>query len=226
MNSGTVTKDNLFTLTEFALICLEEIDEMHPAELSRLKAMVTMKGINERAAYGHNKERRTHIASFCGTGNNIQFLNDPTGNRRWLPFEIEDIQDPSLHPLDYEGIYSQAFALWKSGFRYWFDREDIEILNRHNQSFEAPNLEKELILSHFRRPAPGEYGTFVTTAYILNRINAYIRQSLNPTKVGITMRQLGFESLRSGGQRGYRVMEYTAEEIERNRKALARYLAE
>lgn len=34
MNSGTVTKDNLFTLTEFALICLEEIDEMRPAELS------------------------------------------------------------------------------------------------------------------------------------------------------------------------------------------------
>lgn len=60
----------------------------------------------------------------------------------------------------------------------------------------------------------------------MNRINAYIRQPLNPTKVGITMRQLGFESLRSGGQRGYRVMEYTAEEIERNRKALARYLAE
>lgn len=226
MNSGTVTKDDLFTLTEFALICLEEIDEMRPAELSRLKAMVTMKGINERAAYGHNKERRTHIASFCGTGNNIQFLNDPTGNRRWLPFEIEDIQDPNLHPLDYEGIYSQAFALWKNGFRYWFDREDIEVLNQHNQNFEVPNLEKELILSHFRRPAPGEYGTFVTTAYILNRINAYIRQPLNPTKVGITMRQLGFESLRSGGQRGYRVMEYTAEEIERNRKALARYLAE
>lgn len=34
MNSGTVTKDDLFTLTEFALICLEEIDEMRPAELS------------------------------------------------------------------------------------------------------------------------------------------------------------------------------------------------
>lgn len=33
----------MFTLTEFAIICLEEIDEMRPAELNQLKAMVTMK---------------------------------------------------------------------------------------------------------------------------------------------------------------------------------------
>ena len=85
MNCGRITKDDQFTLTEFMLIGLEEIDEMHPAELSQLKALVTMKGTKERAAYGRNKEHHTHIANFCGIGNNIQFLNAPTGNRRWLP---------------------------------------------------------------------------------------------------------------------------------------------
>ena len=49
MNCGRITKDDQFTLTEFMLIGLEEIDEMHPAELSQLKALVTMKGTNERA---------------------------------------------------------------------------------------------------------------------------------------------------------------------------------
>lgn len=46
---------------------------MRPAELNQLKAMVTMPYVNERAAYGRNKERHPHIASFCGTGNNVQF---------------------------------------------------------------------------------------------------------------------------------------------------------
>lgn len=223
MNSGRITKDDQFTLTEFVLICLEEIDEMRPTELSQLKALVTMKGINERAAYGRNKEHRTHIASFCGTGNNIQFLNDPTGNRRWLPFEVEEIKDPNLYPFNYEGIYSQAFALWKSGFRYWFNREEIDVLNEHNRNFETPNLEKELILTHFRRPLPGENGIFITTAHILNRINALIKHPLSSTKIGIIMKQLGFENIRCGGQRGYRAVEYNAEEIYRNQCAAARY---
>ena len=71
---------------------------MRPAELNQLKAMVTMPYVNERAAYGRNKERHPHIASFCGTGNNVQFLTDPTGNRRWLPFEVSQIRDRICMP--------------------------------------------------------------------------------------------------------------------------------
>lgn len=97
-NSDRLNKDDLFSLTEFALICFEELDGMRPAELNQLKAMVTMPYVNERAAYGRNKERHPHIASFCGTGNNVQFLTDPTGNRRWLPFEVSQIRDPHLLP--------------------------------------------------------------------------------------------------------------------------------
>ena len=86
-NSDTMTKDDRLSLAEYALICLEEIDSMRTPELNQLKALVTTKTINERAAYSRYKENRAHIASFCGTGNNMQFLTDPTGNRRWLPFE-------------------------------------------------------------------------------------------------------------------------------------------
>ena len=34
-----------------------------------------------------------------------------TGNRRWLPYEIESILSPREHPFNYEGIYAQAYAL-------------------------------------------------------------------------------------------------------------------
>ena len=58
--------------------------------------MTTQKVVNERMAYAHYKEHRAHIASLCGTTNNVQFLTDLTGNRRWLPFEISSI-DNSLY---------------------------------------------------------------------------------------------------------------------------------
>lgn len=221
-NNQRLTKDDLFTLSEFALICLEEIDEMRPAELNQLKAMVTLKSIDERASYGRNKEHRKHIASFCATGNNPRFLTDPTGNRRWLAAEVLSIDDPNLHPFDYTGIYSQAYALWRSGFRYWFDREETEELNAHNASFEAPNLEQELILTYYRPPVEGEHPIFVSTAQILETINRGLKQPLSAIRIGLMMRRLGFEAVRKGSkQRGYLVIEYTGDEIYLNKRATA-----
>lgn len=178
------------------------------AELNQLKAMVTMKNVNEREAYGHYKEHRPHIASFCGTSNNIHFLSDPTGNRRWLPFEVESIDDPYTYPVNYDGVYAQAYTLWKEGFHYWFDTGEVNAVNAHNVNFEVPNLERELVLTRFRRPMPGEECIFVTTAYILNQISGGIKQLLSPTKIGIAMKQAGFELVRtrqSAGISGRRV---------------------
>ena len=117
-NANRMSKDDILTLAQYALVCCEELDTMRPAELNQLKAAVTMPSIDERAAYAHYHEHRKHIASFCGTGNNTQFLSDPTGNRRWLPFEVESILSPREHPFHYEGIYAQALSLYASGFQY------------------------------------------------------------------------------------------------------------
>ena len=93
-NANRMGRDDLLTLAQYGLVCCEELDTMRPSELNQLKAVLTMPSIDERAAYAHFHEHRQHIASFCGTGNNVQFLSDETGNRRWLPFEIESIRSP------------------------------------------------------------------------------------------------------------------------------------
>ena len=223
-NSRNITKDDLLTLSEFAMVCLEELDEMEGKELNQLKALTTMRNISERAAYAHYKEVRAHIASFCGTGNNKHFLTDLSGNRRWLPFEVESIDSPYDFPPDYDGIYAQSYALVQEGYPYWLSHEETEQLNKHNRQFETPCLEQELILTHYRRPLPGEESLFVTNAQILACINAGIRQKLSPVKIGIVMHREGFEPLRAGGKRGYRVVELSGEEIRRNQRATARYV--
>lgn len=219
-NSRNIGKDDLLTLSEFAVVCLEELDEMDGRELNQLKALTTMRTINERAAYAHYKEVRTHIASFCGTGNNIHFLTDLTGNRRWMPFEVESIESPYLHPLDYPAIYAQAYALVKKGFPYWLDDEELHLLNEHNRHFEVPCLERDLILTYYQRPEEGQECVFASNAQILARINAGLRHKLSAVKVGTIMRQEKFEPMRVGGKRGYRVVELTAEQIEFRRKAV------
>ena len=219
-NANRMSKDDILTLAQYALVCCEELDTMRPAELNQLKAAVTMPSIDERAAYAHYHEHRKHIASFCGTGNNTQFLSDPTGNRRWLPFEVESIVSPRDHPFHYEGIYSQALALYKSGFQYWFTKEEIQELNRHNRQFETPHLERELVSLYFRVPKEGENGMFMTSARAIQIIGTGISQKLNPTRVGLSFNELGFQRVRYQGIRGYLVIQRTAEEMQAYQKGI------
>ena len=212
-NAKRMSKDDILTLAQYALVCCEELDTMRPAELNQLKAAVTMPSIDERAAYAHYHEHRKHIASFCGTGNNTQFLSDPTGNRRWLPFEVESIVSPRDHPFHYEGIYSQALALYKSGFQYWFTKEEIQELNHHNRQFETPRLEHELVDLYFRRPTDSELGEFMSVARALQLISNGISQKLSAVNVGRAFSDLGFKRVRTNSSRGFIVVCRTAEEI-------------
>ena len=219
-NANRMSKDDILTLAQYALVCCEELDTMRPAELNQLKAAVTMPSIDERAAYAHYHEHRKHIASFCGTGNNTQFLSDPTGNRRWLPFEVESIVSPRDHPFHYEGIYSQALALYESGFQYWFTKEEIQELNRHNRQFETPHLERELVSLYFRVPKEGENGMFMTSARAIQIVGTGISQKLSPTRVGLSFNELGFQRVRYHGIRGYLVIQRTAEEMQAYQKGI------
>ena len=212
-NANRMSKDDLLTLAQYALVCCEELDTMRPAELNQLKAAVTMPSIDERAAYAHYHEHRKHIASFCGTGNNTQFLSDPTGNRRWLPFEVESIVSPREHPFDYEGIYSQALALYKGGFQYWFTKEEIQELNRHNRQFETPRLEHELVDLYFRKPTGAELGEFMSVARALQVVSNGISQKLSAVNVGRAFSDLGFKRVRTCSSRGFIVVCRTAEDI-------------
>lgn len=213
-NSSRMTKDDLFTMTENLVINLEEIDTMPPSELNQLKAMVTQRYVDERRAYGRNKVHLPHVASFVATGNNLQFLTDDTGNRRWLPFEVEDIDSPWEADIPYEGIYSQMYALYQDvNFRYWFTDKEIQQLRGHVQQFEVPRPEYELILTYYRKPVGLERGVYTTSSQIIGRFgNTSLRLSLQ--KVGRAMRELGFRQVKASNANYWVVVERTTEEVQ------------
>lgn len=220
VNSTHSNKDDRLSLSQFALICFEEIDTMRSSDMSQLKAMITMPAVNERASYARNTVHRPHVASFCATGNNISFLNDPTGTRRWLAFEAISIDDPHRTVLPYRHIYAQALALYRSGFVYWFNKEEMQQLSVNNERFEVPCMERELVLMYYRLPVAGEHGVFVSCSEVMQRINALIKNPLSVTALGMAMRKIGFTPCRSNGMRGYRVMELTQEEISARKQVI------
>ncbi|MCD8310068.1 MAG: hypothetical protein LUB83_02460 [Prevotellaceae bacterium] len=212
-NSQYFTKDDAFTITENYIVNFEEIDTMRPGELNHLKALTTSSFINERPAYGHNKIRLPHVASFCATGNKTEFLSDDTGNRRWLPFEVERIDNPLTTPIDYEGVYSQVKSLLARGYRYWFNAKEVDALNRRNRYFEEENTARNLLLVYYRRPAGDERAKYLNTGQIMLRFGGAVR--LNKTQLIRALKELGFEQKHTKNGRFWLMVERTAEEIER-----------
>jgi len=219
-NSTQLNKDERLRIAEYGLIALDEIDAMGPKELNVMKSVITASDISERAAYGYTKERRIRLASFCASGNKQEFLTDLTGNRRWLPFQVENIRNPFYITLPYEQIYAEARYLVETGFQYWFDLDDIETLETHNEDFRAQENEEQLLAVYFDVPADG-YGTFMTTAEISDKlvIKGSIKKPMSLSRLGMVLQAAGYQSKRIGksGTRGWIVRERDAEEINANR---------
>jgi hypothetical protein len=134
---------------------------------------------------------------------------------------VKQIVSPIDHPFNHEGIYSQALALYKSGFRYWFNTDEIKVLNRHNRHFQAPCLEEELIAMCFRKPGPEECGQFFPTSLVLTHIADNIGSKLSAVKVGMAMKNMGFESKRHRGLKGWICVPVSGQDMVDLRKRMA-----
>ena len=219
-NAGRMTKDDLLVLAQYGLVCYEELDTMSSRELNQLKSAVTMPSVDERAPYASFADHRKHIASFCGTGNNVQFLSDTTGTRRCLPFEVEQIESPRDKPFNYEGIYSQAYALYQEGFEYWFSPKEIRQLSEHNSQFETPKDELELVDYYFRQPIGADTGEFMPTA-IAKQIVSSPGMNVSTVALGRAFKKLGFRDGTENRCRGFYVVRRPDEERRTRARSLA-----
>ena len=217
-DNTVLNKDDRLQLTRNMFVCLEELDAMSNKEQNQLKAMVTMPVIQDRPAYARNFVNLAHVASLCGTGNNENFLNDPTGSRRWLPFLVDHIDDPRSYATDYYKLYAQAFFLYGSSFRYWFTREEIIHLNERNKQFETPSIEEQLISKYYALSDTDYSGTWVNAATILEKINGGIKKPLSVNRVGQVMKKMGFESIRTKHGKSYHVLERKIIDIDEYQK--------
>lgn len=202
-----LSKDDRIRIAEFGLINMDEIDSCTPRELNVLKSVITSSDVNERAAYGHTKERRLRCASFCASGNNRSFLSDDTGNRRWLPFEVDSIQNPFFTALPYTMLYSQAWYMIQHGYNYWFELPEIEQLEAHNEAFRQTCNEEELLDVYFEAVDPTEpKAVFMTASEIHAKLKIWgnITNPMPLNKFGELLKRRGYPPHKlHSGKRGY-----------------------
>lgn len=190
-------KDHILQLSENILINMEEIGEFNRKQNESFKELITKTNIRERRAYGAFSEDYMRRASFSGTSNNMQLLNDTTGNRRFLVFEVISIDFDKN--LDLDKVYAQALHLFKNGFQYWFDSEEISKINEHNLLYTQTSEEEEMIVKYFEKPKDGEVKVeYMNATEIANYIYQNTRGTgvyrFKPVIIGKIMTAKGFKT--------------------------------
>ncbi len=194
--SGTVNpnnKDTLIHLAECMLINLDELENVNRTEIGSLKELITKTHIRMRKAYGHNNENMPRRASFAGSVNTAQFLNDTTGSRRFLCFELENIE--YQHQVDINLCYAQALKLYKDGFRHWFNQEEIKDINANNEQYQLMSPEEELLLTWFEPATRETANAFLNASQIAVRLATVANINVTDgtvNKLGKALKKHGF----------------------------------
>ena len=214
-------KDHQLLLSTHLIINMEEFEGARIGDLAGLKRVITQESVTERKAYDMQAYNFIRHASFIASTNNRQCLQDIGGNRRFLPSSIITLDYRT--PVNYEGIYAQAYALIKEGYRYWYEGEEINELNRHNELHRMKDPVEENLLVYFRKPQPQDYCIkWMPAAAILSKIAIYGKIQVNRQTIQtlvMSLEKYGFRTRRNEqGSTEYEVVDIQNDEVDKGFK--------
>jgi predicted P-loop ATPase len=201
-------KDDEILMCKKWFILDDEYGGKSKKEDKRLKELTSKEFINVREPYGRVSLDLRRLAVFCGTSNETQLLNDPTGNRRQIPLHILDIDHDLYNQCDKAALWRELYALFQTGAEYTILKEDISKLNASTEMFKLSTPEDDLInkkLSPSSETSIGEWMSLTDLQQYLMLETKF--NYLNIQRIGSILTQLGFRKERRG-PRGQKVMMY------------------
>ncbi|MDO8928344.1 MAG: VapE family protein [Bacteroidota bacterium] len=193
--TGQIKPDNKDTLKQLALRLLIIIDDqlhkLNKTNQDDLKFLITLHPVTYRGLFKEFDYDCPRLASFCGSVNGREFLTDITGSRRFLSFYVENIDIESLSNIDVKKAYGQAYKLYLEGFRYWFDSDEVKLINVENEDYTIAPIEQELIEKYFDLTNP-KNETYSSTE-IKTILESFTKDRLSVNKIGAVMGKLKIE---------------------------------
>ena len=198
--TGKIYPQEKDTLTYIGQNLIVNIDDqlkaLNKRDENELKNLITCPMVKYRMPYDKYVEEHPHLASFVASVNGNDFLTDPTGSRRFLPFEVLAIDIERAKEISMDAVYTEAKALLNAGFRYWFNDEEITELYKESEDFQVQTAEMELLLRCFEKPTEDNpHCTYMTTTEILAYLGIYTHQPLTLKRMGEALKRAGFEKV-------------------------------
>jgi len=204
-------KDFEILMTKKLLVLDDEWGGKTKKEAAKFKAVTSKEKYELRKAYAPDSEMYTRLAVIAGTTNETEIMNDPTGNRRIIPIEVEKMDHNLYNSIDKTDLFIELYHLYENGESTDLTRDQTKLLNdstvKHN---EISNL-GGLISLNFKpgeKAYNGELTLRMSTTQISEKIKERSQGNINFTlkNLGMELKALGFEKRKSNGQQFYKVV--------------------
>lgn len=166
-------------LYEFA-----EIASLRARDAEVVKAFLSARFDKYRPPYGHNPIRVARQVVFVGTTNEAEFLDDPTGARRFWPVKIGEIDLLGLAMVR-DQLWAEAVEKYREpGSRWWLTREEGEELVQVQEQYQRGDPWAEQVEGYLAR----HLGEGVTISELLTDA---LKLDMSQLNKGAQMRMAG-----------------------------------
>jgi hypothetical protein len=190
-------KDDEILMCKKWFILDDEYGGKSKKEDKRLKELTSKEFINVREPYGRVSLDIRRLAVFCGTSNETQLLNDPTGNRRQIPLHILDIDHELYNQCDKAALWRELYCMFQAGCEYTILKEDIIKLNEATEMFKLSTPEEDLIHKKLQQGGLTTYGEWMSLTEIQQYLMVETKFNyLNTNRIGQILTSLGYQKQR------------------------------
>lgn len=133
-------KDDYAVMRRALIINDDEMTATNNASFEILKKFITLQEFEYRKPYGHQAERFDKNFVMARTTNELYYLKDKTGERRFLPLHVSKTRQKH-HPVTdltdkyVKQCWGEAMQLYKDSFSFALTSEQEKKLDEHRQSF-------------------------------------------------------------------------------------------
>ena len=198
-------KDDEILMCEKLIIFNDEYGGKNKMDERNEKRLMASDVFSLREPYGRANITLKRLATLCGTCNEKDVLDDPTGNRRIIIMEAAGKFNYELYnELDKRQIFLEAKELWREGERPLLDDEDIITLELNTDGeYSKVSFEQEMIEKYFMPPEKTNPWDFMTTSEIKLHLEQNTKEKININKLGARLRKLGYKRTAKDRKYGY-----------------------
>ena len=145
-------KDDDLLMCQKLIVMDDEMGGKSKQDEKRFKELTSKQVFSIRAPYARANQDFKRLAVLCGTSNDRDVINDPTGNTRIFPINIIKINHSKYNAIDKDELFMEIIKAYESGENYELTPEELEELSLVSEKHTSETLEQGAIDMFFRSP--------------------------------------------------------------------------
>ena len=144
------------------LVEVAELDAFRRTDVSRIKQFLSLRADRYRAAYGRNVKELPRCCAFFGTCNQMDFLQDMTGNRRFWPVDVgrKPTEKTVWHDLTddvIDQLWAEAKVRWQVGEQLYLTGEIEQQAQLMQEQHREASPKEGMIADFVEREVPEDW---------------------------------------------------------------------